>query len=460
MAKAVVLGGGMAGMAAAHELAERGFEVVVLERRRAAGGKARSIFGAPHSMGPGAERYLESTIPYAPGEHGFRFFPGFYKHVVDSMRRTPTAEGRTVADALVGTTRVGISQYAHPMFELPARFPRSPNDALTVLENLLLAFSPVTGLGPEDLAHFGARVWQILTSCPDRRLAEYETISWWAFIDADSRSEAYQKLLAQGITRSLVAAKAKQASTRTIGNIFIQLLLDILDPLIGTTDRVLDGPTTDVWIDPWRRWIESLGGDYRTGVEVTKIHCDRGRITGVVAERDGRAELIEGDYYVCALPVERAAPLITDEIIAADPSLGALRALSDNVEWMNGIQFYLFRDVPMVRGHVIHIDTQWALTSISQVQFWRPDMLERYIGDVEFDGVLSVDASDWDTVGFNGRSGEECTPEEVAAEVWEQLKRSTNTGDDVVLAADNLAGWFLDPGITADPARAGRLLNL
>jgi geranylgeranyl pyrophosphate synthase/uncharacterized protein with NAD-binding domain and iron-sulfur cluster len=460
MAKAVVLGGGMGGMAAAHELAERGFEVVVLERRDAAGGKARSIFGAPHTMGPGPERYLESTIPYVPGEHGFRFFPGFYKHVVDSMGRTPTEDGRTVADALVGTTRVGITQYAHPMFELTARFPRSANDALTVLQNLLVAFSPVTGLTPEDLAHFGARIWQILTSCPERRLAEYEKVSWWAFIDADARSEAYQKLLAQGITRSLVAAKAKMASTRTIGDIFIQLLLDILDPLIGTTDRVLDGPTTDVWIDPWRRWIESLGGTYRTSVEVKEIRCHQGRITGVVAECDGQTEVIEGDYYVCALPIERAAPLITPEMIAADPSLGSLQALSANVEWMNGVQFYLFRDVPMLHGHVIHIDSQWALTSISQIQFWRPEMLKRYIGDVEFNGILSVDVSDWDAVGFNGRIGEECTPDEIAAEVWEQVKRSVNSASAEVLEDDNLSGWFLDPGITADPAREGRLLNL
>src|SRR3954468_22697909 len=40
-----VLGGGMAGLAAAHELVERGFTVHVFERK-ALGGKARSIPGA------------------------------------------------------------------------------------------------------------------------------------------------------------------------------------------------------------------------------------------------------------------------------------------------------------------------------------------------------------------------------------------------------------------------------
>jgi len=37
---------------------------------------------------------------------------------------------------------------------------------------------------------------------------------------------------------------------------------------------------------------------------------------------------------------------------------------------MNGIQFYLSKDEPIVNGHVIYLDSPWALTSISQRQFW------------------------------------------------------------------------------------------
>ncbi|MDQ4102222.1 MAG: polyprenyl synthetase family protein, partial [Actinomycetota bacterium] len=208
-----------------------------------------------------------------------------------------------------------------------------------------------------------------------------------------------------------------------------------------------------------RRWLESLGVDYRTCVEVKQIRCDRGRITGVVAEHNGRPELVHGDYYVCALPLERAAPLITPEVLAADPSLESLATLLPNVEWMNGVQFYLRRDVPMLHGHMIHIDTEWALTSISQVQFWRPEMIDRY-ANLEFNGVISTDVSDWDAPGLNGRFAEECSPEEVAAETWEQLKRSVNSGGAEVLDDDNLCGWFLDPAIMADPTRPGRLTNL
>src|SRR5580765_7393879 len=248
-------------MSAAHELIERGFEVVVLERRNIAGGKARSIPVSDSGAGTAGHMLVDSGVAsiehHLPGEHGFRFFPGFYKHVIDTMRRIPSFDGRMVADHLVPTTRVAITQYGKPTFLIPAVFPGTPGDAGTVLRDILLAFGPITDLTPDDLAFFGARIWQILTSCRQRRLGEYERTSWWEFIGAEARSVSYRKFLAAGITRSLVAAKAHKASTRTIGDVFVQLMLTIVNPIAGATDRVFDGPTNLVWVDPWRAFLES-----------------------------------------------------------------------------------------------------------------------------------------------------------------------------------------------------------
>ncbi len=465
MTHVVVLGGGVAGLSAAHELAERGFTVSVYERRFLAGGKARSV---PVSPRPGGGEFVEAIhaheagperVDWIPGEHGFRFFPGFYKHVTDTMSRIPTSSGDSVVDHLVATTRIGISQFGRPTIPFPARFPESPSDAATVLADLLAAFGPDLGLEPADLAFFLARTWQLLTSCPERRLAEYERMSWWEYTDAETRPDAYQKFLASGFTRSLVAAKARTASTKTVGDMFIQLMQVGANPSVSTTDRVLDGPTDQVWIDPWMRHLSSLGVAYHDRSTVTAINVADGMISGVeIEDFEGRRELVVGDYYLCALPIERVVPLLTDELVALDPVLGGLAMLADNVAWMNGLQFYLRRDVPMVHGHMIHIDTPWALTSISQLQFWKPGTLGMY-GDPEVRGVLSIDVSDWTQPGLDGRTAAECSREEVGREVWNQLKLSVNVDGQVVLRDEDLVGWFLDPDIAPDPEVPGVLQN-
>src|SRR6476660_1529696 len=132
---------------------------------------------------------------------------------------------------------------------------------------------------------------------------EYEKIGWWDFIEAQRHSAAYQKLLGHGITRSLVAAKARTASTKTIGDIFVQLMFDIVEPG-PSTDRVLNGPTNEVWISPWIDYLIARGVRYHLDAPVTAINCAQGRIQDIAVRMNGTLKRVTGDYYVCALPVE------------------------------------------------------------------------------------------------------------------------------------------------------------
>src|ERR1700752_291992 len=91
----IVIGGGVAGLTAAHELSDRGMAVTVYERRPDWGGKARS------QPVPGSAIGGRKPLP---GEHGFRFYPRFYKHVIDLMQRIPVGDRRSVADYLKPTT--------------------------------------------------------------------------------------------------------------------------------------------------------------------------------------------------------------------------------------------------------------------------------------------------------------------------------------------------------------------
>src|SRR6185503_18475207 len=147
-----------------------------------------------------------------PGEHGFRFFPGFYKHIIDTMKRIPfPGNKKGVFDNLVAAPHVLLARTGHDPIILPDRFPRSFTDLKLLLDGL----KANTGLTSDDKEFFAKKVWQLMTSCFERRENEYERIGWWEYTGANDRSAAYQDLLAKGLTRTLVAAQAQTASTKT-----------------------------------------------------------------------------------------------------------------------------------------------------------------------------------------------------------------------------------------------------
>jgi hypothetical protein len=69
-------------------------------------------------------------------------------------------------------------------------------------------------------------------------------------------------------------------------------------------------------------------------------------------------------------------------------------------------------------------------------------------GDGTVRGIISVDISEWEQPGLNGKTAKDCTPEEIKAEVWEQLKRSVNYGDTRVLKDEQLHSFSLDPSLS------------
>lgn len=428
--RVAVLGGGVGGLSAAQELIERGFEVSVYEKRDIVGGKARSL-SVPNTGRNG--------LKDLPGEHGFRFFPAFYRHLPDTMKRIPYAGNQTVFDNLVNATRILVARAGKPSLILTARIPHNMEDwALTFKD----AFTGI-GVPDNEVLYFVDRLLTLLTSCPERRLAEYEQIPWWTFIDAANRSVDYQILLGKGLTRSLVAVRAQEGSTRTVGYTLLQLLFGLLTS--GGFDRLLTGPTSDVWLTPWSSYLKQRGVSFQTNTSIKSLNVSPAGISSVTAETGGQLHQITADYYISAMPVEIMAALVDDQVKAAAPSIANLNKL--RTAWMNGIQFYLAQDVPLEFGHTLYADSPWALTSISQRQFWSHANLADF-GDGKLGGVLSVDISDWETPGIvYGKTAMQCSAAEIEDEVWAQVKLHLNVSGAAVIRDDNLLRWFLDPDV-------------
>ncbi|MFW5974558.1 MAG: hydroxysqualene dehydroxylase [Natrialbaceae archaeon] len=420
MPDVAIVGGGIGGLSAAQELAERGFDVSVFEANDRFGGKARSM---PATGGP---RPLH-------GEHGFRFFPAFYRHVTGTMERIPTGNG-TVADNLVRTEETLIADTTGPGRLADTSSPDSLGEWLSAMRP---AFAE--DLPSDDVRFLLERLLYILTSCDRRRERELDEVSWWDFIDAENRSREFRDRLAYA-TQALVALRPQVGSARTVGTIYLQLLFGQLDPN-APTERVLNGPTNRAWIEPWTEHLDSLGVSLHAERPAESLAFDGGRIRSVTLA-DG--ETVAADEFVLAVPVEVAPSFVTPEMVRAAPSLGRIDRL--DTAWMNGVQFYLREDVTLSRGHQVYADAPWALTSISQRQFWEGYDVDTR-GPEEVEGVPSVIASDWDTPGvLYGKPARACTRAEVVEEIWAQLKSHLNV-EGSRLTDDMRIDHFLDPAI-------------
>jgi len=410
------------------------------------------------------------------GEHGFRFFPGFYRHLRDTMQRTPifdpvtqTFTPRTVRDNLQEVAWQVIADPSRP-FNTPLQ--RKPFTTIGGLIEQYRVMRRGLGYRPVDVLRFALRLLRYATSSTQRRAAYYEDLSWWAFLakrhldDPDDKDEfKFGERFAQALRhtpKALVAMGAEYADARTQGNINVQLLMDEFG-LHDQGDSTLTGPTSTSWLTHWRTYLEQQGVRFFLG-EVTEIavaadreHRARVAITfpdGVVPidYLDGEAmratNAIYSHYIVSALDVVNLARLTTglrrsdigaisdlDHLI--EDSAGNDRDLeditqlgqtgpgggqSDRFQTLTGLQLYYQRHVSFSNGHIYYAASPWGLSAISQVQFWGPfgsGHRGRLLGN------LSIDIGSWRADG-DAPNPNDLARDDIAARVQTQIARTNH----------------------------------
>lgn len=244
----------------------------------------------------------------------------------------------------------------------------------------------------------------------------------------------------------MVAMDPRHGSARTVTTKGIQIMLDFF--CNGTrTHGVLDGPTTERWLAPWHHELIRRGVRFHFGPTVDRLILDGTRLSGVSMG----GGITRADHYVLALPLDRVVPLLSDELAAADPALAGMRRLVNATAWMVGTQFYFSRELSICKGHVAYPGAKWALSSVTQAQFWAEGLAKW--GDGHVRDVLSVDVSDWDTPSPRiGKRARGCLRTEVLDEVWAQLADGLKDAID----RPSLLAQHLDLNVEFEGGRAVR----
>lgn len=383
-----------------------------------------------------------------PAEHGFRFFPGFYQNLPDTMSRIPLPGGGTAFDNMVAGKEVAAF-YNGTKFTLPAAGSiigtLSPDSLLAFLNT---AVNVVGAVPVHEVAYFLQKMIAFVTSGPQRRLKQWENMSFSEFVHSENKSTGYNELLVEMFTGTLVAAKPDKANAHTMGLMAEAWVYSTLG-LGGykAPDRLLNAPTNEALIDPWMAHLRSLGVNFQMDATLTGLTVADRKISGARISGAAGTSSVEADHYVLAVPLERAVPLLNDDILAIDPSLRSLRELT--TDWMNGIMLYLRSPIDLAKGHVAYAAQPWALTSISQAQFWKKRFGTTY-GNGQVNECLSIDLSAWDKPGIlYGKAARDCTSDQIYREVVAQLRKAIPWGP-VLLSDVNIHSYFIDPAITGN----------
>ena len=410
----------------------------------------------PYDRGDEQHAYIELRVRQflVPTEHGYRVFPAFYRHLFDTMRRTPLLDevgrptGRTAYDNLVPTGEVQMYRFKErdPVKKSKLHsFPRRPARSFEELRKMIHEFRSM-GFEDWDLALFEVRILKYLTSCADRRKAEAEGKDWKTYIGIDDfRRSPGENGFAEALEDaplSLLAARADQVDARTHLNTAVQLFLDHLRT-DRPSDQTLNGPTTSAWFEPWKRYLRYQGVQFYQG-RLATIDLDgpadartlnAGWASEPVADPGTAAFCAQADYHVLAADLYALFQLVKDKGLVGDlgviddwrvtaesevrramgvqglPEGGAYSAddylrlggvgPAGHQSWtptgpfrvMAGVQYYFESGVRVGgEGHVYYIGAPWGVSSISQPAYWRTRMQRHEAG---FVSNLSVDLCHW-----------------------------------------------------------------
>ncbi|HZM25448.1 MAG TPA: FAD-dependent oxidoreductase [Anaerolineales bacterium] len=325
---AIVVGGGLAGMVVARELALRGWRVTLLERTKRLGGKAGSDIRNGRRV-----------------EHGYHVFPQWYPNVRAILER-------------IGVKLIDFDRYH---FLLPGEYPRR-----------------VTVLGPSGFSAMWHYIFHGL-------LPWYHNLLYiYSVLDMLSRPLSDKRFLDRVSQIGLIRGKwYTSESVAEMGqeNVLKASAIPVYDLSAMTAKRIagywvrqaspflsiLPGDLQTVFIDPQVRELEALGVEIRYDCEVSDVMMREG-VVSAIALRDGTE--LSADVYALCTPFEVTRIWLHDDLYGADPELGNMHLLE--AQPMAALHLRLRREIPdLPKEHVFFHGSHYALSFIDIAPHWK-----------------------------------------------------------------------------------------
>ncbi|HXG42494.1 MAG TPA: hydroxysqualene dehydroxylase HpnE [Dehalococcoidia bacterium] len=283
--RVIVIGGGLAGLAAACDLADAGLAVTVLERRPFLGGRAYSFLDgrSGHEADNGQHVFLRCCREYI----AFLDRLGVLEHT----RLQPRLHLRVI-DKLTGTSVLRASKAPPPLHLLGSFLRYRP---LSLGEKLSAAYALFR-----------------LNALDRSRHPELDDVPFAEWLRAHGQSRHIMRVFWDLIVRPTLNEELEAVSTDLAAMVFqVGFLRDAEAAAIGYSrvglSTLLEGAV--------RSYLARRGSEVRTGAAVRGLAVTDGRATGVVLEG---GEVLTGDAVVAAVPPDALLALLPSAL-AGDP---------------------------------------------------------------------------------------------------------------------------------------------
>jgi squalene-associated FAD-dependent desaturase len=338
----VIIGGGVAGIAAAVALSEAGFRVQLFEKRPLLGGRASS--------------FLDKAT-------GAR---------IDECQHGTMRCCTNLADLL---TRLGVHdqiQYFDAIEFLDRNGKRSAIRGSSLPAPLHTSFSFLTfkSLNLRDKVGIARAMLAMLHTKPNPKQDDLDVAAWFRRM---GQTEQAVKRFWRPVLVSACNDELERISCLHAFKIFRDGFLLHPEAFRFGVPRV---PLATLYTEPTLAYLQQRGGCIRTKTIVDEIHFERNRVTGV-SLMDG--ERIEADYYVSALQFDLLLKLLPPTVTEGVPYWENLRKLE--LAPLCGIHLWFDRpiDCPPALA-ILDRDTEWIFNKTQN--FGLPANEETYLSVV------------------------------------------------------------------------------
>jgi uncharacterized protein with NAD-binding domain and iron-sulfur cluster len=419
----LILGGGISGLTAATYLSERGFKVTLVETLSEAGGVARSY------------RYEDSKVP---SSYSWRGWGQFYHNIYDVMKKIPYKDG-TVYDQLSRPMKFHllddksspyiVNQKPDEHYYIPYSWRLSRHDKIKLGWLFAKGWSSGEARGrgeyaeknmyealKETLSPIGAKTFAyvhgpFVGSCLNR-CSMYHSFNFFQ-----------RFFFPGGNTPHWHYDKDKDEYWKTEGR---------------TGWSMLNGPTNEVFFNPFVAYLESKGVEFKFNTSVYKLNYDGCKITSVeISDNNGNMSTLSADNYILAInPFNTIEILNRTPELLEDPQLGKFRELTNMPEHRQISYRMIFSEkinFPYKMMGFVLTDSEFNLCFFSEDQVWNKDI---YLGDGVrslWSGTATVDSTPGKL--FN-KPLKSLRKEEFIAEVHYQMYKC-KTLDDMIKCANN-----------------------